>query len=587
MSKVTEKKPFQVFFCSLGRWRWARVQAGLALLVAIGLWRAIYVSNSVTHFLMVSAVAAERLLLTLSFLSLVAGSRRSWLSNIARVVLVGLVAWYCASSELYHLHGRVFTVGEMIARLGEATGRRFVVAQLVSPRIVFLVSAVSVWLWLIGPLLIQRYRLGVIVVYSCFLITCVGVYFERWGPTERQGLWVYEDKPPWFTWNRGGFEGSLQLDRERVSTARYMQQKLSTTQEDDRCKGLLGRYRSRSLVMIVMESQRASNIAAYSPEINVKQQWSPGLTGHAARGVVFSNCWSGSLVTVSATWSFFTSLPENSKGYSCYNSPSTGDIGAIAALSKAGYRVAWIQATDSAYGNFDRLASSAGAAYWVTREEVEMAGGLGCWGLPDRELFRILRKRIEGRLVTANRPFFLGCVTVGNHAPYDMIDEDLPRSIEGGMRYADRCVGEFLDWILTLPEAIRPIVYVTGDTSQLARTRERSVRQRARVPALLLLPDSYLAGETYESLFAHEYSVPFLAELVGVETDMIGLIRRRPRATIHVMDDRSVVITDFGYLLGEKFFGFDGKRVVDVPLPLSLDLLKRYAEIVDDLWRPK
>jgi hypothetical protein len=120
-------------------------------------------------------------------------------------------------------------------------------------------------------------------------------------------------------------------------------------------------------------------------------------------------------------------------------------------------------------------------------------------------------------------PYLLTILTVSNHEPYTLPRSagPLPRNHDGGMAYADACLGIFVDRLLSLPEPQRPVLLITGDHSHrdnLANAPPIGPEglEGIRVPGLLIMPDDYAAGQVCTTPFVHDDAFDLIRLLVGV-----------------------------------------------------------------------
>ena len=300
---------------------------------------------------------------------------------------------------------------------------------------------------------------------------------------------------------------------------------------------LAGRYAGRSVVLVMLESHRASDVAGLGEGSLGHQRASPRLSALADEGLLFTNYFQASRPTHSALWAVVTGLPYvGGQHKPVYSGPEAARVGRMPDFAALGYQCDWICPASTRFDNWYRLMQHAGARYWINPPET---AGLDrtywtAWGMPDEELMEVARRRFED-VTASGRPVFLGLLTISNHHPYAFPDEidgvSLTHDLHGGMRYADLAVGRLVDSLHRLPEPRRPIVFVTADTTDsegLVEAEPMGIAnlEGLRIPGLLLLPDRALAGARYEGVFAHEDALDLLYLLVAPRVSSPKFLRR-------------------------------------------------------------
>jgi hypothetical protein len=290
---------------------------------------------------------------------------------------------------------------------------------------------------------------------------------------------------------------------------------------------------------------------------------SPRLTALAAEGVTFTNYYQASRPTHSALWAVVTGLPYlSSQLKPVYSGPEAARLGRLPQFAALGYQTDWISAASTKFDNWDRLMQEAGARFWINPPELAAFDRAywTAWGLPDADLMEVALRRFEA-VSAPGQPLFLGLLTISNHTPYSFPDEidgvTLTHDLHGGMRYADHSVGRLVDALFRLPEARRPIVFITADTTDsegLVEAEPMGIRnlEGLRIPGLLLLPDRALAGERFEGVFSHEDVLDLLYLLVAPEVSSPKFLRRHRM----VASSTSMLLTSGTCydVPGERFF---------------------------------
>ncbi len=287
-----------------------------------------------------------------------------------------------------------------------------------------------------------------------------------------------------------------------------------------------GRYRGRSVVVVVLESQAATYLPEFGEGSSRRPHTSPELWALRSRGVFFSNYFAGGSATRTALWSLATSLPtfDNSESVPAH-SPAAARLGSLARLVSGGYRAEWLCPTSPEFDGWNRLWGSAGARWWIDPAETSDLdrSAWTSWGMPDEQLYEVALQRIH-RLEADARPYLLGLLTVSNHPPFRFPAgpgrPEFGADHFGGVGYADFAVKGFVDRLLSMDESRRPLIFITADHGyQFDLTgvppAGRFNLEATRIPGLLILPDHRGAGMIMDELFAHEDALSLIELLTG------------------------------------------------------------------------
>jgi hypothetical protein len=353
---------------------------------------------------------------------------------------------------------------------------------------------------------------------------------------------------------------------------------------------LAGRYRGRSVVLVILESQRASDIAGLGEGAFHHAPLSPRFSGLARDGVLFTNYVAAGTATSSALWTILTGLPLSHAALSAVQqAPEATRLGRLPDFAAAGYAREWLCPASPRFDNWDALLGATGTRSWIDVSEVRdlPREAWTSWGMPDEQLYALARARYDAARA-GGAPVFVGLLTVSNHPPYRFPPRPgarpYPSNHQGGMLYADQALGDFVDGLRRLPVSERPVIFVTADTSNLEGLLEAPLGVRGlealRIPGLLILPDGALAGERYAGVFAHEDLLDLLYLLVvGPSTQRPAkFVDAQRRVAAHLgtlfLSDR----TWFDAAAGRWMAIADRWRLVPDPSPVD-------RERLEDAWR--
>ena len=293
---------------------------------------------------------------------------------------------------------------------------------------------------------------------------------------------------------------------------------------------LAGRYRGRSIVFLLLESQSATHIAGLGEGAFAHEPSTPHLTRLMKEGLLFTNYIAAGFDTRSALWTVLTGLqlPMGDPA-GVQRAPEAARVGRMPDFNALGYRSDWLCACSPRFDNWDLLMTGAGVRWWIDGSESRHLSReyWTSWGMPDEALYSIALERYR-RSLKAGQPTFIGALTVSNHEPYSFPDTvdgvSLPKNHAGGIRYADYAMNQLIERLRSVPPDDQPIIFVTSDTSYIENLRQIEpwgilALEGLRIPGLLLLPDGFLAGERYQGVFSHEDALDLLYLLVAPQPE--------------------------------------------------------------------
>lgn len=525
-------------------------------------------------------------------------------SVLALVLLLTAAVWDFASTEVVLALAEPLTWPDLVARFEDPASVHILAEGLRSWRALLLVLGVfggfAVLSWLLGR--IRPGASGWTLARMIGFVLAAGQLLIRGQAVIEPRLAQHYAVPGSAPWSpvhvRPDYEQRLDLEKAR-EVRRAIDPPVWEDGPAEPFPGIAGRYVGRSVVVVVLESHRASDIARLGEGALGHSPSSPRLSTLADRGLLFTSYYQAHHPTHSALWALLTGLPYSGGLLKpVYNGPEAARLGRIPDFAALGYQCDWICPNSTKFDNWDRLMQSAGARFWILPTETE---GLAhtywtAWGLPDEQLMEVARRRFEA-VTSTGRPLFLGVLTISNHSPYRFPDEidgvPLSHDLHGGMRYADHALGQLVDALYRLPEERRPIVFATADTAAsegLIGAEPMGVAnlEGIRIPGLLLLPDGALAGEAYEGLFGHEDLLDLLYLLVAPRVSSPKLVHRH-RA---VVSTTNAILTPTSYfdVLGGRFYEIRSRwklHLVEDPPDRARLLAARahYDRVRSALWR--
>ena len=298
---------------------------------------------------------------------------------------------------------------------------------------------------------------------------------------------------------------------------------------DDTLAPLAGRYQDRSVIVVLLESHRASDISGLGEGAVNHKNLSPTITKYMKEGITFTNHIAAGEGTWAARWSLMTGL-SNPPGYTpaILRKPAAAKVGRMEQVRQSGYDCVVLSAANPQWDNWGQTIAEAGCEWGLNRSLMTGADGVyrNHFDFGDDLLFSVALKKYKER-VDHNRNCFFIVQALSNHEPYEFPFEingkKIPHNHEGGMLFVDYSLGILLDGLKRLPKEQQPVIFITSDTANnegliTAKAQGGAALEGLRIPGLLLLPDRQMAGKIYDGLFCHEDILDLLYMLICSES---------------------------------------------------------------------
>jgi len=298
---------------------------------------------------------------------------------------------------------------------------------------------------------------------------------------------------------------------------------------DETLAPLAGRYQGRAVIVVMLESHRASDISDLGEGAVNHKNLSPTITRYMNEGITFTNHIPAGEGTWAARWSLMTGL-SNPPGYTqpILRKPDAGKVGRMPQIRQSGYDCVVLSAANPQWDNWGQTIAEAGCEWGLNRSLMTGADGIykRHFDFRDDLLFPTALKKYK-ESVDNNRDCFFIVQALSNHAPYEFPSEingkKIPHNHEGGMVFADHSLSILLDGLKQLPEEQQPVIFITSDTANkeglvTAKALGSGILEGLRIPGLLLLPDQQMAGKIYDGLFCHEDILDLLYLLISSES---------------------------------------------------------------------
>jgi hypothetical protein len=298
---------------------------------------------------------------------------------------------------------------------------------------------------------------------------------------------------------------------------------------DERLASLAGRYRGHSVIVVVLESHRASDISGLGEGAVHHKNLSPTITRYMNEGITFTNHIAAGQGTWAARWSLMTGL-SNPPGDTpaILQKPDAGKVGRMPQIRQSGYDCVVLSAANPQWDNWGQIIADAGCEWGLNKSLMTGADGVykRHFDFSDDLLFSTALNKYKKSVANSRACFFI-VQALSNHEPYEFPSEingrKTPHNHEGGMLFVDNALSILLDGLKQLPQEQQPVIFITSDTANqegliASRAIGSGILEGLRIPGLLLLPDRQKSGKIYEGLFCHEDILDLMYLLVSSES---------------------------------------------------------------------
>jgi phosphoglycerol transferase MdoB-like AlkP superfamily enzyme len=461
-------------------------------------------------------------LMLLSFIMLFENKIRFVMEPLVIVVLWIFSLWFIASSYFYIEQGRNLLWYEIEFYFFESGYRDYMLELLFSRRL--LIFTLLFFGGYLGLRFLYKNCVKAKVLFFCTIQVMAAVMIL--GVAESQStifghkILKYYYEPASSPWS---IAHKPYADDETRAFDFDVARKIRETEEspfwadgpDETLAPLAGRYQGRSVIVVMLESHRASNISGLGEGAVHHKNLSPTITRYMNEGIIFTNHIAAGEGTWAARWSLMTGL-SNPPGDTppILLKPDAGKVGRMPQIRQRGYDCVVLSAANPQWDNWGQTIADAGCEWGLNRSLMTGADGVyrRHFDFSDDLLFSAALK-IYKESVDSNRDYFFIVQALSNHEPYKFPSEingkKIPHNHEGGMVFVDYSLGILLDGLKQLPKEQQPIIFITSDNANkegliAAKALGRGILEGSRIPGLLLLPDQQMAGEIYDGLFCHE-----------------------------------------------------------------------------------
>ena len=268
-----------------------------------------------------------------------------------------------------------------------------------------------------------------------------------------------------------------------------------------------------NVVMISVESFSAEFMTAFGN----KQGLTPRLDKLAEQGLLFTQLYATGTRTVRGLEALSLSVPPT-PGHSIVKRPNNDELFTVGEVFKSqGYEPLYLY---GGYGYFDNMnAFYSGNGYTVidrtalTKPEIHFEN---IWGVADEDLFTLSLRELDKRHA-AGKPFYAHIMTTTNHRPFTYPEGriDIPSKTgrDGGVKYTDYAIGDFIDRARAKPWFANTLFVIVADHTHKGRGKQELPIDNYHIPMIIYAPGHVQPGR-----------VDTIASQIDVSPTVLGLL---------------------------------------------------------------
>ncbi len=318
----------------------------------------------------------------------------------------------------------------------------------------------------------------------------------------------------------------------------------------------------RNVVLISVESLSASYLGSFGNQTGL----TPRLDALAKEGVLFTQLYATGTRTVRGLDALSLGTPPI-PGQAIVRRPDNKHLATIGEiLHHKGFETLFLY---GGYGYFDNMNAyfSSNDYRIVDRTDFPKAsvGFANVWGVADEFLFDNSLVQLD-RAHAAGKPFIAQIMTTSNHRPFTYpdgrIDIPSPGHREGGVKYTDYAIGDFIEKARKKPWFANTLFVIVADHCASAAGRTKLPVPGYHIPMIFYAPALLAAGE--DARLTSQIDIPpTLLDILNIpgEKRFFGESVYKQRA-----ENRRAFISNYeelGYLKGGKLTVLGPKQRVE------------------------
>ena len=268
-----------------------------------------------------------------------------------------------------------------------------------------------------------------------------------------------------------------------------------------------------NVVMISVESYSAEFMAAFGN----KQNLTPRTDQLAKEGLLFTQLYATGTRTVRGLEALALSVPPT-PGHSIVKRPDNANLYTVGEVFKdQGYESIYLYGGNGYFDNMN--AFFAGNGYTVIDRTALDAKDIhfeNIWGVADEDLFTLTLRELDKRYAAGTK-FYAHVMTTTNHRPFTYPDGriDIPSKSgrDGGVKYTDWAIGNFIDRARTKPWFADTLFVIVADHTHKGRGRQELPPANYHIPLIIYAPAHVKPGR-----------IDTLASQIDVSPTVLGLL---------------------------------------------------------------
>jgi phosphoglycerol transferase MdoB-like AlkP superfamily enzyme len=217
-----------------------------------------------------------------------------------------------------------------------------------------------------------------------------------------------------------------------------------------------------NILLIVLESFSGFLVGPVGGDSLV----TPNLNRYAREGILFSNFYASGTRTDKAMPAILNGYPAQPAQSIIKEPKKTQSLQSLVRIfNDKGYRSAFWYGGEINFANFNSFVIGSGFDEIVTQDNFSPEDFNSKWGVHDHILFKAFRDS----MTVVREPFFNVILTLSSHEPFDVPMEpvfegnDNMTKYKNSVYYADKVLGEFLDWAKTTAWWKNTLVIMVAD----------------------------------------------------------------------------------------------------------------------------
>jgi phosphoglycerol transferase MdoB-like AlkP superfamily enzyme len=271
-----------------------------------------------------------------------------------------------------------------------------------------------------------------------------------------------------------------------------------------------------NVVLVSIESLSATFLAHFGNEGGL----TPNLDRMADEGMLFTQLYATGTRTVRGLEALTLSVPPT-PGNSIVKRPNNGGLYSLGSVfASKGYVPLYIY---GGYSYFDNMLAFFGGNGYHVADRTQLASEdihfQNIWGVCDEDLFTLALREID-REAGTGQPFFAHVMTVSNHRPYTYPEGriDIPSKTgrEGGVKYTDWAIGDFVERARTRPWFDNTVFIFVADHTHRGRGKIDLPPYNYLIPMIIWAPGKIAPAK-----------IDQIASQIDVAPTLLGLMNLR------------------------------------------------------------